>query len=93
MWTENGKQPILSFDKLTSSSKIIFINWIVLGASISQSEQRLDYGLDDRGSIPAGERDLSFLHSIQIGSEAHLASYPLGTGRSFPGIKVAEAWS
>jgi hypothetical protein len=35
------------------------------------------YGLDGRGSIPG--RGKSFLHSVQTGSEAHPASYPMGT--------------
>jgi hypothetical protein len=31
--------------------------------------------------------DLSLLHSVQTGSGAHPASYPMGTGGSFPGCK------
>jgi hypothetical protein len=42
-------------------------------------------GLGGPGSIPARARD--FLHSVLTGSEAHPASYPIGTGISFPGIK------
>jgi hypothetical protein len=37
-----------------------------------------DYGLDDRGSILAPAS----------GSEAHPASYPMGTGGPFPGGKA-----
>jgi hypothetical protein len=33
----------------------------------------------------------SLLHVIQTGSEAHPASYPMGTDGSFSGSKVAEA--
>jgi hypothetical protein len=33
------------------------------------------------------------LHSIQTGSGAHPASYPMGTGGSSSGGKVARAWS
>jgi hypothetical protein len=29
--------------------------------------------------FPAGARDFSLLHSVQAGSETHLASYPVGT--------------
>jgi hypothetical protein len=50
----------------------------------------LDYGLDDRGSrfrFPAGTGNLSLHHRIQNGSGAHPASYPVGTGGSFPGVK------
>jgi hypothetical protein len=37
--------------------------------------------------FPAGTRDFSELHSIQTGTGAHPASYPIGTGGSFPGIE------
>jgi hypothetical protein len=46
-----------------------------------------DYGLDDRGSIPAGAKDFSFILCVQTGSEAHSASCPMGTGGPFPGGK------
>jgi hypothetical protein len=48
------------------------------------------YGLDDRGSrvrFPAGAGNFSLHHRIQNGSDAHPASYPMGTGVSFPGVK------
>jgi hypothetical protein len=32
-------------------------------------------------------RYFSLFHSVQTGSEAHPASYPMGTGGSFPGSK------
>jgi hypothetical protein len=35
-----------------------------------------DYGLDDRGSI-----------LVETSSGAHPASYPMGTGGPFPGVK------
>jgi len=35
----------------------------------------------------------SLLHCIQIGSGAHPPSYPMGSGCSFPGGKVARVWS
>lgn len=41
-------------------------------------------GLESRCSIPG---------SVQADSGAHPASYPVGIGGSFPGPKVAEAWS
>jgi hypothetical protein len=40
---------------------------------------------------PIGVRDFSILHSVQTGSEAHPASYPMGTWSSFLKDKVAEA--
>jgi hypothetical protein len=51
------------------------------------------YGLDDRGvrvRVPVGSRTF-LLHVVQTGSEAHPASYPMGTGGSFPCDKGAGA--
>jgi hypothetical protein len=45
-----------------------------------------DYSVDKvtaRVRLPAGARDFSLLDSIHIGSGAHLASYPVGTGGRF----------
>jgi hypothetical protein len=61
---------------------------------IAQSVYRLGYGLDDRGSrvrLPAGAGNFSLHHRVQKGSEAHPASYPMGTGGSFPEGKAAGA--
>jgi hypothetical protein len=47
----------------------------------------LGYGLKDRGSrvrFPAGAGNFSLHHRVQIVSEAHPASYPMGTRGSFP---------
>jgi hypothetical protein len=38
-----------------------------------------------RGSIPGKGQSFCFLYNVQSGSEAHLASYPMGTGGYFPG--------
>jgi hypothetical protein len=48
-----------------------------------------DYGLDDR-AIEVRERTEDFSSSpcVQTGSVAHPASYPMGTGGSFPGGKA-----
>jgi hypothetical protein len=46
-----------------------------------------DYGLDDRAievRSPTGA-DFSSSSCVQTGSGAHPASYPMGTGGSFPG--------
>jgi hypothetical protein len=51
------------------------------------------YGLDGRGvgvRVPVGVR-FSPLHVVQTGSGAHPASYPMGTGGSFPRGKAAGA--
>jgi hypothetical protein len=54
------------------------------------------YGLDDRMigiRFPAEARNFSLPHHVQTGSGAHSASYPMGTGGSFAGVKrpVREA--
>jgi hypothetical protein len=41
--------------------------------------------------FPAGAGKFSLHHRIQNGSEAHPASYPVGTRGSSPGGKAAEA--
>jgi len=46
----------------------------------------LGYGLDDGSAIPGRSND-----GIQTGSGAHTASYPMGTGSSFLGVKAAGA--
>jgi hypothetical protein len=54
----------------------------------------LGYGLGDRGSrvrFPAGAGNFSLHHRVQNGSEAHPASYSVGTRGSFPGGKAAGA--
>jgi hypothetical protein len=46
-----------------------------------------DYGLDDRAigvRSPAGAKDFSSILGVQIGSGAHRASCPMGTGGPFP---------
>jgi hypothetical protein len=51
-----------------------------------------DYGLDDRAievRSPTGAEDFSSSPCVQIGSGAHPASYPMGTGGSFP---RGKAW-
>jgi hypothetical protein len=50
-----------------------------------------DYGLDDRAieiRSPTGAEDFSSSPYVQTGSGAHPASYPMGTGGSFPGGKA-----
>jgi hypothetical protein len=52
-----------------------------------------DYGLDDRAievRSPTGAEDFSSIPCVQTGSGAHPASYPMGTGGSFPGCKARQ---
>jgi hypothetical protein len=54
----------------------------------------LGYRLDDRGyrvRFPARAGNFSLHRSVQNGSGAHPASYPIGTGASFAGSKAAGA--
>jgi hypothetical protein len=44
-----------------------------------------DYRLDNRGSILAEANDFSFFLCAQTSSEAHPASYEMGTESPFPG--------
>jgi hypothetical protein len=49
-----------------------------------------DYGLDDRAigvRSPAGSKDFSSSLCVQTDSEAHPASWPMGTGGPFPEAK------
>jgi hypothetical protein len=53
------------------------------------------YGVDNRGievRFPARSRIYSLFHSINTSSEVHPASYPVGTGCYFSGVKAAGAW-
>jgi len=53
---------------------------------------RLGYGLDGLGSIPGGGNDgISLRRRVQTGSRVYTIPYPVSTGDSFPGGKVAEA--
>jgi hypothetical protein len=50
-----------------------------------------DYGLDDRVievRPPTGAEDFSSSLCVQTGSDAHPASYQMGTGGPFPGGKA-----
>jgi hypothetical protein len=57
----------------------------------------LSYGLDYWGfrfdSGGGGGWEFSLYHRVQNGSGVHPATYPVGTRGSFPGGKMAVAWS
>jgi hypothetical protein len=59
------------------------------GAGAAQLVQRQGYGPDDWGSIPDRGNDRTFClrHRVWTGSGAHTASYPMGTGGSYRGVK------
>jgi len=60
---------------------------------ITQSVQRLGYGLEYWGSIFGRNKQgiFSLRHRVQTCSGVHPVSYPMGTGGSFPGGKVTGA--
>jgi hypothetical protein len=60
-------------------------------ARIAQSVWRRATGWTAGVRFPVGERDFSLLRSVQTGSGAHPASYPMATEGSFPGGKAAGA--
>jgi hypothetical protein len=63
------------------------------GAEVAQSVQRLAKGWTTKGSGFESRwgQEFSLLHVVQTGSGAHPASYPTGTGGSFPGSKAGGA--
>jgi hypothetical protein len=86
----NGILVLCTF--LTAVHDISYLTFSVL-----QSERDYDssvgiatgYGVVDRGSVrlPAGAGNFFLRYRVQNGSEAHPASYPMGTEGSFPRIK------
>jgi hypothetical protein len=48
----------------------------------------MGYQLDGHGSIPGEARDFSLLYNMQTSSGAQPASYPVGNGGSFHGVKL-----
>jgi hypothetical protein len=66
--------------------------WLALltgswGSSVSTVS---DYTLDDRCSIPEEENDFFSSLCVQTRSEAHPASYPMGTKGPFPSGKTRQ---
>jgi hypothetical protein len=58
------------------------------GSAVAQAVS--DYGLNDRVievRSPTGAEDFLSSPCVQTGSEAHPASYPMGTGVLSPGVK------
>jgi hypothetical protein len=81
---------------------MLLLMWIFNNATVlimnrdSSVGIALGYGLEDRGSkvrFPVGAGNFSLHNSVQKGSGAHPASYPMGTRGSFPEGKTAGAWS
>jgi hypothetical protein len=60
------------------------------GVAVSHSVYWLGYGLDDRGSILSRGWFSYAFHCVSMGSVPYLASYPMGTGGSFPGWGIKQ---
>jgi hypothetical protein len=79
-------------------TNFVFLNVITLMFKSCDSSVGIatGYVLDDRGfrvRFPVGAGNFSLHHRVQNGSGTHPASFPMGTGGSFPGSKAAGAWS
>jgi hypothetical protein len=59
-----------------------------MGAAIAQAVYCLTMGWTIGVWSSTGTQDFSSSSCIQTGSEAHPASYPMGTGGPFPGGKA-----
>jgi hypothetical protein len=89
---ESQKQIIMFMSSYSQCAILLLKN--ILWSRYSSVSIVLDYRLDDWGSrvrFLARAENFSLHHHIQNGSGAHPDSYPMGTGGSFPGSKVAEA--
>jgi len=69
MWMLQVSSP--SCDRSVFSTELICMN---CDASVSEVTS---CGLDDKGSVSSGSRDLSLCHYIQTGHGSHSSSYPM----------------
>jgi hypothetical protein len=46
--------------------------------------------MNDRDSIPGRDKRFSVLHTVQTGSGAHHAPYPMATAKTFAEVKLPE---
>jgi hypothetical protein len=68
---------------LASPNEIFRVGIVELGYELDHREIEVRFA--------AEIRDISLPHSVQTSSEAHPASYPMGTGDPSLGCKAAEA--
>jgi hypothetical protein len=76
-------------DIAPTHSRLLLLHQI--WSRVSSGSIVFDYRLDDRAigvRSLAGAKDFSFVLCVQTGSGAHPASYPLGTGGPFSGVKA-----
>jgi hypothetical protein len=75
---------------LTPPPRFPKIHYDIIFTIIGSVGIALGYGLDDWGSrvrFPVEAGNFYLHHRVENGSGAHPASYPMGTGGSFPGVK------
>jgi hypothetical protein len=77
--------------------RLTVVRWISFGPYNWRSRDSsvgiaTGHALDGRGSILVRGKRFSLIHSIQTSSGAHPASYPMGTGVSFPAGKAGGPW-
>jgi hypothetical protein len=81
-WQEGGENCIMR------SSIICTLHQILLGAAVAQAVWCLTMGWTIGVRSPTGAEDVSSSPFVQTGSEAHPASYLIGSGDPFPGGKA-----
>jgi hypothetical protein len=91
----NSSVSVLTYVKLKSIMFYFSILLHCIQAGNSIVGIATGYGLEDWGVgvwVPVGQ-EFSLLHVLQTGYGAHPASYPMGTGGSFPRGKAVGAWN
>jgi hypothetical protein len=81
---------LLYFFHIIHKLLIYFLHWsctMSWGSSVSIVS---DYRQDDRGSTLAEAKNFSSSLCVQTSTETHPASYPMGTGAPFPGVKCSR---
>jgi hypothetical protein len=90
VWSEVSKYRVRTAQNIVYGLCFICLFLVLKRESGSSGSIVSDYRLDDRAigvRSPAGAKDFSSTLCVQTGSEAHLASCPMGTGGHFPGGK------
>jgi hypothetical protein len=100
-YTANGQNKFLGLasspdpESIVTLAKAFLCLWITserAGLALSVQDWLRVGRSGDRVWFSAGAGNYSH-HRVQTGTAAHPASYPMGTRGSYPGGKVAEAWS